>query len=74
MGLQLFCPLPDGPVPRAVHMRLTCEFEHRSDLYTEQSIPSQVYSEGGYPAMRSAASADGWKKIGGKWSCPAHRK
>jgi hypothetical protein len=59
MGLSIFCPDESAPIPRATHLRLTCDGAHGL-----LPAPAQTFTEPDYVAQRHAASVAGWRVSG----------
>lgn len=68
MTLKLYCPDPDGPIPREVHMLITCDGIGDND--GKPCHCNTNYPQPNYMAQRRTARDDGWRKSGDKWLCP----
>jgi len=57
MGLALFCPDPDAPIPRAVHLELACDGDH--GLFPPAPA---IFAQPSYVEQYAAAMAAGWRE------------
>lgn len=62
MGLRIFTHDPGSSVPRAVHLTLECDGDHRPrHLFDEVQQERQTFTESNYVEQRSAAVRAGWR-------------
>ncbi len=57
MGLRIYCPAPDEPVPRDVWLELACDADH--GLFPPEP---ETFRQASYIEQYSAAMAAGWRE------------